>query len=346
MEKLKPHDCWRGIIPLSHMQIEDQMTRMRSPSCHSVSVRWQQLSTDAPEPLQAPAQVQSLFHSDRLLVYGLIPHCTQATLCALIQEKEFSTVVSTTELQKTTGTMIHRLVARALIRDHEDGVLHEDERTHEMKKQTLKSLIIKLSKENSLVTQFTSFVAVEKRDGNESPSPDSPDILELIAQEDVDFLPYMSWQEEPRKASTSQGSISYQDGFWKLTPELGFILNLDINILISFLEKKGIRSLGVKGRERLLDLVATFLVLHFLRSRLERQGGASRSLMKLDDASVSRRIPWAFEEIRKASEWLRRTEGQYPSICWRLELGKDWDSATKQLLGMQPAGTTARPHRR
>ncbi|EPY87113.1 hypothetical protein CB1_000273064 [Camelus ferus] len=132
-------------------QIEDQMTRMRSPSCHSVSVRWQQLSTDAPEPLQAPAQVQSLFHSDRLLVYGLIPHCTQ---------------------------MIHRLVARALIRDHEDGVLHEDERTHE--------------------------------DGNESPSPDSPDILELIAQEDVDFLPYMSWQEEPRKASTSQGSISYQ----------------------------------------------------------------------------------------------------------------------------------------
>ncbi|XP_032352428.1 protein mono-ADP-ribosyltransferase PARP4 isoform X2 [Camelus ferus] len=683
-------------------QIEDQMTRMRSPSCHSVSVRWQQLSTDAPEPLQAPAQVQSLFHSDRLLVYGLIPHCTQATLCALIQEKEFSTVVSTTELQKTTGTMIHRLVARALIRDHEDGVLHEDERTHEMKKQTLKSLIIKLSKENSLVTQFTSFVAVEKRDGNESPSPDSPDILELIAQEDVDFLPYMSWQEEPRKASTSQGSISYQplssvsewneglklklrikrrkssklkvskdsevaslgpqppeepgtlssecrgverlldlsqvesfkqteikplftkaiaqkmavssvfaapgsshllvpafagcpppcppnsapqsslfgspedpqqlfvsykddeadedlewdscadasheqgflrwmspqspvfkflvgfpppgawftpqppgteprgapcgpagfrpeldsplqqhrfpppprapppvpaagfgchhpalysqsspaslstsyqrpgglfalasqepgaappsdsppraaqseplqrdfsrhesssktdikktqsslmmmfkqvqsraqsdrssgdfatsfqaqkdeegracgqswrrpvpwaelfslqteDGFWKLTPELGFILNLDINILISFLEKKGIRSLGVKGRERLLDLVATFLVLHFLRSRLERQGGPSRSLMKLDDASVSRRIPWAFEEIRKASEWLRRTEGQYSSICWRLELGKDWDSATKQLLGMQPAGTTARPHRR
>lgn len=32
-----------------------------------------------------------------------------------------------------------------------------------MKKQILKSLIIKLSKENSLITQFTSFVAVEKR---------------------------------------------------------------------------------------------------------------------------------------------------------------------------------------
>lgn len=32
-----------------------------------------------------------------------------------------------------------------------------------MKKQVLKSLIIQLSKENCLITQFTSFVAVEKR---------------------------------------------------------------------------------------------------------------------------------------------------------------------------------------
>lgn len=157
---------------------------MCSPSCHSVSVKWQQLSRDAPEPLQAPARVPSLFHNDRLLVYGFIPHCTQvgrctvpytvrktmndaaplllhrlascwhygpptpgtwpekllislemggcyqkgccstvplagsrkvnktlvflpfqATLCALIQEKEFHTMVSTTELQKTTGTV-------------------------------------------------------------------------------------------------------------------------------------------------------------------------------------------------------------------------------------------------
>nr|XP_035953034.1 protein mono-ADP-ribosyltransferase PARP4 isoform X1 [Halichoerus grypus]XP_035953035.1 protein mono-ADP-ribosyltransferase PARP4 isoform X1 [Halichoerus grypus] len=670
-------------------QIEDQMTRLHSPSCHSVSVKWQQLSTDAPEPLLAPAQVQSLFHNERLLVYGFIPHCTQATLCALIQEKEFSTVVSTTELQKTTGTMIHKLTARALIRDYEDGILHENETNHEMKKQILKSLIIKLSKENSLITQFTSFVAVEKRDGKESPSPNIPNILELIAKEDVDFLPYMSWQEEqpdtsvaqplsaffewneelqqphltnrkfrssqledsedfavkcsttelypqdsedfedssqlsekpltlnfecgdvekplglsqmdsfkrplcrdapfpklvgccsisaargsarledepfdgsgfhhpprlcskkvarslkqfdpskndqdlqadylgditpvsctpfrrpppclgsfafsalastsfnsrevnlpetyqghktdnsasifpksdsplqpnillpPRRVSSagpsrgfdvhslscsplylqnspvhsrasykpprdlfantelegsfctdlsagislsasSNGSFSEtennetpkflaspffkrkkvaksditgsdftasfqaqkdeqswmnfvpwtelfrlqtEDGFWKLTPELGFILNLNINILNSFLEQKGIRSLGKKGRERLLDLIATFLVLQFLRTKLEQKGIVFRSLMKLDDASISRNIPWTFEEIKKASEWVRRTEGQYPSICQRLELGQDWDSATKQLLGIQTINTTSPLHR-
>uniref|UniRef100_A0ABI7ZKE7 Poly [ADP-ribose] polymerase n=1 Tax=Felis catus TaxID=9685 RepID=A0ABI7ZKE7_FELCA len=612
-------------------QIEDQMTRLHSPSCHSVSVKWQQLSADAPEPLQAPAQVQSLFLNHRLLVYGFIPHCTQATLCALIQEKEFSTMVSTTELQKTTGTMIHKLTARALIRDYEDGILHENETNHEMKKQVLKSLIIKLSKENSLITQFTSFVAVEKRDGKEAPSPNIPNIMELIAKEDVDFLPYMSWQEEQPDASVVQVNVNYQisryyvempsdisqmdsfqqtgteplyrsdpflkqgacsisaahrlaclevepvigsrfhcpshlhrskaclaspasseqsgpsendqdlqtdscsdsslessaafrlsllplssfacvpysgdsynfgqvdlpdsyqghktdncasnsleldsppqpntffspprvpssglprefdfhypsgsplyfqnssvhsstaykpridlfanteleassanvcaiissstssnghfsetknvetprfqkrrlaksvltgsaftasfqaqkdeqswmnfvpwtklfslqteDGFWKLTSELGFILNLNTNILNSFLEQKGIRSLGIKGSECLLDLIATFLVLQFLCTKLEQKGIVFKSLMKLDDASISRNIPWAFEEIKKASEWVRRTEGQYPSICQRLELGQDWDSATKQLLGIQTIDTTSPLHR-
>uniref|UniRef100_A0A8D0GNK9 Uncharacterized protein n=1 Tax=Sphenodon punctatus TaxID=8508 RepID=A0A8D0GNK9_SPHPU len=92
--------------------------------------------------------------------------------------------------------MLHKLTARAFIRDYEDGILHENETEHEMKKQTLKSLIIKFSLENSIVTQFTSFVAVEKRDANEVQHPDSLNILELIAKEDVDFLPYMAWKSE------------------------------------------------------------------------------------------------------------------------------------------------------
>ncbi|XP_051051583.1 protein mono-ADP-ribosyltransferase PARP4 [Phodopus roborovskii] len=716
-------------------QIEAQLTRMRSPSCHSVSVKWQQLSRDAPEPLQAPAQVPSLFHNDRLLVYGFIPHCTQATLCAFIQEKEFHTMVSTTELQKTTGTMIHKLAARALIRDYEDGILHDNETNHEMKKKIMKSLIIELSKENSLITQFTSFVAVEKRDSNEIHFANVPNISELVAKEDVDFLPYMSWQEEQQEVFTalplpvssegnerqprllltkkckkkqktcrlelsedfegmilepqsfttaesfkvhlqskdveqplgvnqmearkrgalkrlqasglrsalpvslgssasagfsfhspcssqsaffsppchisplpapppppggthlpppppggthlpppppggthlpppppggthlpppppllvgshlpppprefipfkfdspkfrrspkpvggtnifhdsesspgqpfvgfgsitalpssedfdlgkvSQGpnirvvspktselgslrgslfsasfmppicsptkppfvpprptnvlssehpqspfslpllrskflgisrmdscesalplaspatsdytldrvlldsldgssfktetdeagecaaysilesmektsvtsdasseedeeciaceescpapwaslfALQTEDGFWKLTPELGLILKLNVNVLHKFLEEKGIRSLGTKGRDCLLDLIATLLVLQFLRTRLEEEGMVAQSLLKMDDPFISRYIPWALENIKKASEWAKRTEGQYPSICQRLELGKDWDSATKQLLGIQPHANTS-----
>ncbi|XP_069859243.1 protein mono-ADP-ribosyltransferase PARP4 [Dipodomys merriami] len=620
----KSKHCWKK-------QITDQMIRLRSPSCHSVSIKWQQFSPDSSEPLQAPAHVPSLFHNDRLLVYGFIPHCTQATLCALIQEKEFRTMVSTTELQKTTGTMIHKLAAQALIRDYEDGILHDSETGHEMKKQIMKSLIIQLSKENSLITQFTSFVAVEKRDDKQSPFPSSPNISELIAKEDIDFLPYMMWQEDlPETANTTQitcslgvqqdgdmdgtsllqphspyskwnkelelthllkgrkkklsmlkasddvevcsdfqpvvhpcsltlcledmddsldlsqmGSMkqaraeplsgtplssfwasetqaslpslspfpptpsqalptvcsntsiglqsalpcpslglgsgtavstfsgdsfnakkleqkivyhtlkkrpmalklasqpmlssppripfSYsafsvgpaecgfsfqaqnrlgldaaystdlknlhgqsslfshsaqedsglnagqdgppevhftrkilhsaslgpgsshrrcgpwsalfqlqtEDGYWKLTPELGLILNLNTNILHNYLEEKGIQSLGTKGRECLLHLIATLLVLQFIRTRLEKKEIAFKSLMKLDEASISRNIPWAAEKIKKANEWVRRTEGQYPSICQRLELGKDWDSATKQLLGIEPLVTAS-----
>ncbi|MEQ2217674.1 hypothetical protein XENOCAPTIV_018514, partial [Xenoophorus captivus] len=54
------------------------------------------------------------------------------------------------------------------------------------KKAELKSFIIDLSKEFSILSQFTSFVAIEERDG-------VTDIPKLIAEEDVDFLPYISW---------------------------------------------------------------------------------------------------------------------------------------------------------
>uniref|UniRef100_A0A8C3IAS6 Poly [ADP-ribose] polymerase n=1 Tax=Chrysemys picta bellii TaxID=8478 RepID=A0A8C3IAS6_CHRPI len=177
-------------------KIESQTSRIFSPGCSSVSIKWQQFDSNAPEPLQAPAQIQSLFNNERLLVYGFIPRCTQATLNALINDQELQAMVSTTELQKTTGTLLHKLTARALIRDYEDGILHENETEHEMKKHTLKVLIINLSVEHSIITQFTSFVAVEKRDVNEVQHAGLPNILELIAEEDIDFLPYMDWEHD------------------------------------------------------------------------------------------------------------------------------------------------------
>uniref|UniRef100_A0A5F8GNA0 Poly [ADP-ribose] polymerase n=1 Tax=Monodelphis domestica TaxID=13616 RepID=A0A5F8GNA0_MONDO len=298
-------------------QIEDQMTRIFSPGCSSVSVKWQQLTPNSPEPMQAPIQIQALFNNDRLLVYGFIPHCTQAILSALFQDREFQTMVSTTELQKTTGTMLHKLTARAIIRDYEDGVLHEDETKHEMKKQILKSLIINLSKENSIITQFTSFVAVEKRVS-----------IVVNGQINLFFL-------------TNKIRTLRTEGFWKLSPELGLILNLNVNNLNIFLVQKGIQSLGLKGKENVLQLVATFLVLQLIRIKLELEGIAVKSLMKLDDLTTYRScaISWSFDAVKKAVEWVRRTEAQYPSLCSRLELGKDWDSSTKQLLGIQPIST-------
>uniref|UniRef100_A0A669QEG4 Poly [ADP-ribose] polymerase n=1 Tax=Phasianus colchicus TaxID=9054 RepID=A0A669QEG4_PHACC len=359
-------------------KIQGQVSRIFSPGCSSVSIKWQQFDINAPKPMQAPAQIQSLFTNERLLVYGFVPHCTQATLRAIINDQELQTVVSTTELQKTTGTVLHKLTARAFIRDYEDGILHENETEHEMKKQILKNMIIHLSLENSIITQFTSFIAVEKRDTNEICSANVPNILEIIAQEDVDFLPYMNWEQKPVGSSILFSGVPYgmppfdvslknifkylsfvlgcslqiyfqsshlclpislfipQDGSWNLSPQLGKILKFDVDYLINhFLIRKGIQSLGTNGKEKLLKLIATLLVLQFIRCAKALQGIVFKSLMKLDNLTTSSGVHWAFESIKKATEWVRRVEGQFASICYRLELGNNWDSATKKILGIE-----------
>uniref|UniRef100_A0A671SV19 Poly [ADP-ribose] polymerase n=1 Tax=Sinocyclocheilus anshuiensis TaxID=1608454 RepID=A0A671SV19_9TELE len=144
-------------------KVRAQVERMESPGCRSVAVKWQQFNPTVPLPVQAPSQLHALFSDCHTLVYGFVPHCTQATLFGDLSGQEIKTMVSTTELQKTKGTFLHKLTARAIIRDYEDGILANSEAEHEGKKAELKSYIIELSKEFSILSQFTSFVAIEER---------------------------------------------------------------------------------------------------------------------------------------------------------------------------------------
>ncbi|XP_034142721.1 protein mono-ADP-ribosyltransferase PARP4 isoform X3 [Esox lucius] len=175
-------------------KVASQVKHMMSPGCSSVSVKWQQFNPRAPPPVQAPSQLHALFSDHQTLVYGFVPHCTQATLLGDVNGQDIETMVSTTELQKTRGTFLHKLTARAVIRDYEDGCLHINQAEHEGKKAELKSFIIELSKEFSILSQFTSFVAIEERD-SEQPDVGFTDIPKLISDEDVDFLPYLSWKD-------------------------------------------------------------------------------------------------------------------------------------------------------
>uniref|UniRef100_A0A8C9XRC2 Poly [ADP-ribose] polymerase n=1 Tax=Sander lucioperca TaxID=283035 RepID=A0A8C9XRC2_SANLU len=150
-----------------------QVKRMSSPGCSSVSVKWQQFNPTAAPPVQAPKQLNALFNDCHTLVYGFVPHCTQATLLGNLSGQELKTMVSTSELQKTRGTFLHKLTARALIRDYEDGSLDTNEAEHEGKKAELKRFIIDLSKEFSILSQFTSFVAIEERCRSSQPKPNS-----------------------------------------------------------------------------------------------------------------------------------------------------------------------------
>ncbi|XP_068123037.1 protein mono-ADP-ribosyltransferase PARP4 isoform X2 [Hyperolius riggenbachi] len=187
-------------------QMRKQCDRLQSPSCTAASVKWRLFGRHLPEAVQAPANIRSIFHNDSMIVYGFVSHCTQATLKALIDNKELENLVSTTELQKTTGTILHKLTARALIRDYEDGILREKEHENEMEKQKMKSFIIDISKEHSIVTEFTSFVAIEKRSAEESENIE-PNIDEIISAEDVDILPYMEYKEEEDEDRVREGSI-------------------------------------------------------------------------------------------------------------------------------------------
>ncbi|XP_029981428.1 protein mono-ADP-ribosyltransferase PARP4 [Sphaeramia orbicularis] len=270
-------------------QVACQVKRMSSPGCSSVSVKWQQFNPTAPPPVQAPKQLQALFNDCHTLVYGFVPHCTQATLLGDLSGQELKTMVSTSELQKTKGTFLHKLTARAIIRDYEDGILDANEAEHEGKKAQLKSFIIDLSKEFSILSQFTSFVAIEERD-SEQPEKGFTDIPKVIAEEDVDFLPYMSWissqdsdiqdEEEGYYATecadfmeTSDGEIQYEEDYYETmcadeTEDVGSILADAICMseaisrpyrASSFAEKYEVRSftheLQDYGRNLEMDLV-------------------------------------------------------------------------------------------
>ncbi|KJE92815.1 polymerase [Capsaspora owczarzaki ATCC 30864] len=147
--------------------------------------------------VQAPAQIVSLFHGSRQIVYGFVPFCRMATLKARVDGMEVETMVSTHDLAVTKGRMLHQLAARAVIRDWDTGSLDSDRIAHEVRKRDSKHQIIQLSKKYSIVTQFTSFVAVEKRDKESEAKIDKsaiPSIAELVGKEDVDSLQYMGWE--------------------------------------------------------------------------------------------------------------------------------------------------------
>ncbi|XP_053398285.1 protein mono-ADP-ribosyltransferase PARP4-like [Mercenaria mercenaria] len=181
------------------MKVKSQINKAAQPGLTSVNVDWEQHGADVPSPVQAPRQITALFNGSRSVIYGYVPNCTMATLRASIAGEEVSTMVSTSDLSITDGNILHRLTARAIISDWEDGVLSADRTDHEIVKMNTKDYIIELSKQYTIVTQFTSFVAIEKRDKDEEKKAiDAPSMSELVERENVDQLQYMGFEEEKK----------------------------------------------------------------------------------------------------------------------------------------------------
>ncbi|XP_075238699.1 uncharacterized protein LOC142334498 isoform X3 [Convolutriloba macropyga] len=147
--------------------------------------------------IQAPANLTALFDGQRVVVYGFVPFCQEAILEAELNGQKVSTSVSTSDHMTTEGKLVHQLAARAVIRDWEsNAMLHSDKATHEFAKAEMKKTIIQLSLRHQVVTQFTSFVAIEKRTEGEEVNLDTSFVHKIINDEDVDLLKYVGWENE------------------------------------------------------------------------------------------------------------------------------------------------------
>ncbi|XP_015756071.1 PREDICTED: poly [ADP-ribose] polymerase 4-like [Acropora digitifera] len=134
--------------------------------------------------------------TQQLFVTGLLVYLV-ASLTAEVDGKRLSTIVSTTDLNVTTGKILHQLTAKAVIRDWDEGSLHEKRTGHEVEKRNRKEFIISISKEFSVTSKFTSFVAIEHREKNEKfEEGKGPSIQDLLKEEVVDILPYIGWEEK------------------------------------------------------------------------------------------------------------------------------------------------------
>lgn len=177
--------------------MKSQLSKAEQPSLTSVEIAWQQHDSGSRPPIQAPTHLLSTFSGSRQVVYGFVDNCTQASLTAEVDGKRLSTIVSTTDLNVTTGKILHQLTAKAVIRDWDEGSLHEKRTGHEVEKRNRKEFIISISKEFSVTSKFTSFVAIEHREKNEKfEEGKGPSIQDLLKEEVVDILPYIGWEEK------------------------------------------------------------------------------------------------------------------------------------------------------
>ncbi|UJR11204.1 hypothetical protein I4U23_015385 [Adineta vaga] len=169
---------------------------VRQPCVTSISIDWHgHVDEQEKFHMQAPKMIRSLFNGMRLTVYRFIRNCHKATLSVLIDGQEFVTNVFSSSMTATTGRILHCLTARTIIDDYENGLFDLDESENELMKIQYKRDLIDLSIKHSVVSAYTSFVAIEERDMKTDLKTSVPGVrlLDVMLEHDVDLFPYMRW---------------------------------------------------------------------------------------------------------------------------------------------------------
>ncbi|CAF5018698.1 unnamed protein product, partial [Rotaria sp. Silwood1] len=178
------------------------LEQIRQPCITSISIDWHgQLDEQQKLNMQAPKIIRPLFNGMRLSVYRFIQNCHKATLIATIDGQELITTVFSSAITTTKGRMLHCLTTRAIIDDYENGLLHVDESENELMKIQCKQDLIDLSIKHSVVSEYTSFIAIEERDAKTDTYIRQPGIrlLDVMLDRDIDLLPYIGWEGDVSK---------------------------------------------------------------------------------------------------------------------------------------------------
>ena len=179
--------------------VVNQLYRSLQPTIRDISVDWK----NARSVVQAPHQIPNVFSGERQIVYGIIDSCTYADLVSKGADGElFSCRVSTTPDRHVRTDYIHKLAARAMIRDFEEGRLSDTILDDYVEKYLQKGKIIELSCKYNVACSLTSFIAVEHRtpeeqkainEGKIHPTVQGPPLIELLNNEKIDPLPELAW---------------------------------------------------------------------------------------------------------------------------------------------------------
>ncbi|CAF3916857.1 unnamed protein product [Rotaria sordida] len=175
------------------------LEHVRQPCVTNISIEWDgRIDEEQKFNMQAPKMIRSLFNGMRLSVYRFIKNCHKATLTVTIDGQEFVTTVFNSVITTTIGRILHCLTARAIIDDYENGLLHMNESENELFKVQHKQDLIDLSINYSVVSSYTSFVAIEERDMKKEKQAFQSGVrlLDVMLDRNVDLLPYMEWDGE------------------------------------------------------------------------------------------------------------------------------------------------------
>ncbi|XP_071477881.1 protein mono-ADP-ribosyltransferase PARP4-like [Diadema antillarum] len=203
-------------------KVAAQIRRCRQPAVTSVQTKWRTSESAGQdggavgaekgqrkaELLQIPAQVSSVFTGSKVILFSTGPKAEVVSVSAEMDGKTISETISSTSADHDDSLMIHRLAARALVREWEIGSFDRDHMAHETRMYDLKPFLTELSIALSIVTPFTSFVAVEERDSEKQDRGEPPNVAELIHMISSDDLTSLPWQEVADvQAESTEGMI-------------------------------------------------------------------------------------------------------------------------------------------